>query len=192
MSYDLETRLVLKVKRNLPRSYLERVGREVVRTIKDRTAKGTDKNGAAFSPYSDEYIESKEFAIARKSPSQVNLKLSGEMLTDLEVLDVDPSSGTIIVGISSPDSQAKAHGHITGANGRLPVRDFLGITAREFATILSKVPEPEKLLKAEQELRRRIKVEESEPTDRGFRPLGIGIEDVFGVIEDVANGIETL
>jgi hypothetical protein len=168
------------------------VGREIARTIRERTAKGIDKNGNAFAPYSEEYIESKEFAIARKSPSQVNLRLTNEMLTDLQVIDVDPARGTITVGITDATSQAKAHGHITGAAGRLPVRDFMGISQSEFATILSKVPEPDTLVRAEAEMRRRAKAEEEAPTDRGFKGAGVTIEDVFGVIDEIANGVDVL
>jgi hypothetical protein len=164
----------------------------VARTIRERTAKGIDKNGVPFVEYSEEYIKSLEFAIARKSPSQVNLRLTNEMLTDVEVIDVDPARGTITVGITDASSQAKAHGHITGAGGRLPVRDFLGVSQSEFATILSKVPEPTRLIKAEEEFRRRVKAEEDRPVDRGFNPAGLTIEDVFGVIDEIANGVDIL
>ena len=182
---------MVKVKKGFPKAYLERIGRELVKTIKERTAKGIDKNGAPFAPYSDEYIESKEFAIARKSPSNVNLKLTGEMLTDLEVLEVDARSGTIVVGYSGGESQAKAHGHITGANGtgNLPVRNFLGVSSQEIATVLSKLPDAERFMKAQKEFEKRIKNEEKRPKDRGYQPPdypGIEIEDVFGVIEELA------
>jgi hypothetical protein len=161
--------------------------------------KGIDKNGVPFVEYSEEYIKSLEFAIARKSPSQVNLRLTNEMLTDVEVIEVDSSSGTITVGITDPSSQAKAHGHITGAGGRLPVRDFMGISQKEFAAILSKVPDPENLARAEAEFRRRskreeerTKTEQDQPQDRGFRPAGLTVEDVFGVIDEIANGVDIL
>jgi hypothetical protein len=121
------------------------------------------------------------------------------MLTDVQVIDVDPARGTITVGITDASSQAKAHGHITGAGGRLPVRDFLGVSQSEFAAILSKVPDPENLARAEAEFRRRTKreeertrTEEEQPQDRGFRPAGLTIEDVFGVIDEIANGTDIL
>lgn len=180
---------MVKTKKGFPRDYLERIGRELVKTIKERTAKGIDKNGVPFAPYSKDYIESKPFAIARKSPSNVNLKLSGEMLTDLEVIEVDSRSGTIVLGIVGAESEAKAHGHITGANetGRLPVRDFLGVSKAEIAAALSKLPDAERYMKAQKEFKKRIEIEEKKPQDRGYNPPGIEIEDVFGVIDEIAD-----
>jgi hypothetical protein len=189
-NYDLETSVVVNLKKPLPENYLERVGREVVRTIQERTARGLDKDGRAFQGYSEDYIDSLEFRIARKSPSQVNLRLSGEMMTDLEVLDIDSQKGRIVVGYKSGESQDKAHGHITGANGKLPVRDFMGVSKEEIATILSKVPEPSRLSKAEGILEQRLSKKEKQPDDRGFNPPGVEIEDLFGILDEIAREAE--
>lgn len=145
--------VVVKLKdKELPRNYLERVGRELVRVIENRTKAGKDKNGAPFAPYSDSYKESDDFMLANKSKNNVNLKLSGEMLANLNILSA--SEGTIIIGFRDEEQRAKAHGHQTGANGtgKLPVRDFLGISEDELAEVLRKVPPPEKLKKAEDSL----------------------------------------
>jgi hypothetical protein len=142
----LETTLRIGLKKGLPVDYLERVGRAIVAQIERRTAKGIDKNGQPFVPYSDEYRESLEFRIARKTDT-VNLRLSGEMLGDLGVLGVNSSTGEILIGFEDSEQQAKAHGHITGG-GTVPKRDFLGVSAEELATIVSKIPTPQQYEKA--------------------------------------------
>ena len=132
MAYETETSLVIRVKRDakvkLKAGDLEEIGAQVIRAIERRTAKGIDKNGASFAPYSEAYIASQNFAAAGKSPDKVNLRLLGEMMSSLEVLRAD--SGRVTIGFEDDEQRAKAHGHIVGANA-LPKRDFLGVNRAE-------------------------------------------------------------
>ena len=146
-----ETVAVIQLKdKKLPKAYLERVGRAAVNKILERTAKGLDKNGKKFTPYSDEYKSSDDFMLANKSQSTVNLKMMGEMLADLSVLSA--GNGTIILGFPDAEQRAKANGHVTGKqhSGKLPVRDFLGVSDREIEEILARVPNPDKLAQAQE------------------------------------------
>ncbi len=168
------------------------MGREIIRTIRARTEAGKDKNGSAFHGYSQEYKDSLEFRIAGKSESHVNLRLSGEMMSGMEVLWANPSSGSVAIGFRDTGDRGKAHGHITGANGKLPVRDFLGISSEELATILSKVPDPDKLVRAQAIAAKELAAKEtSQQKDRG-RPEGFHIMDLAKAFEEIAKKAEIL
>jgi hypothetical protein len=155
----------------LSNDYLQRVGREIIRTILERTAKGLDKDRVLFPFYSKEYKESDDFKLTGKS-STVNLRLSNDMLSDLSILDV--RKGEIVIGFEDGEQRAKAHGHITGANGtgRLPVRNFLGISDKEMASIMRKIPPPIDYEKAKAE---------------GLKRLGketLTADDIFNIVKD--------
>jgi hypothetical protein len=192
MAWEQEATLVVRLKSKYPKDYLERVGREIIRTIRARTESGKDKNGSAFKGYSEEYKDSLEFRIAGKSESHVNLRLTGEMMSGMEVLWANPASGSVAIGFRDTGDRGKAHGHITGANGRLPIRDFLGISNDELATILSKVPDPDKLLRAQAIAAKELAEKESQQQkDRG-RPEGFFIVDLIKAFDDIAKKAEIL
>lgn len=168
------------------------MGREIIRTIRARTEAGKDKNGAPFHGYSQEYKDSLEFRIAGKSESHVNLRLTGEMMSGMEVLWANPASGSVAIGFRDSTDRGKAHGHITGANGKLPVRDFLGISSDELASILSKVPDPDKLVRAQAIAAKQLAESQSqEQKDRG-RPEGFHIVDLIKAFDDIAKKAEIL
>lgn len=102
-------------------------GQQVIEEILDRLDQGQGKDGAftgRAGRYSKSYRESPSFQFLKGGQSTVNLKLTGQMRSFLEILGTDETGVTI--GISDSEEAAKAHGHITG--GRyLPVRDFLGL-----------------------------------------------------------------
>lgn len=119
----------------------------IIERIVDRTQKGRDKDNRPWSGsaarYSDSYKESLDFKIAGKSPSKVDLQLSGDMLAALSVLDKTRRSVTIGFEPGSEEN-AKADGNIRGTYGQpkpIPgkARDFLGITDRELDNIIKLV-----------------------------------------------------
>lgn len=119
----------------------------IVERIVDRTQQGKDKNNRQWSGkaarYSDNYKDSLDFKIANKSPSKVDLQLSGDMLAALSVLDKTRRSVTIGFEPGSEEN-AKADGNIRGTYGQskpIPgkARDFLGITDRELDNIIKLV-----------------------------------------------------
>lgn len=130
------------------------MGREAINIILERTKKGLDKNGVPFHPYSPDYIASDDFKLAEKSKNRVDLRMTSDMLENLSIMYAgEGKSGDSVVILGFPDEhqRAKANGHITGQQGRgpLPKRDFLGISKDELSSILTKIPPPEKLGKAE-------------------------------------------
>jgi predicted ATP-dependent Lon-type protease len=96
---------------------------------------GIDKNDRQFVGYSKEYMDSLAFKIGRKT-SQVNLKLSGDMLQSIEVIAAH--DGAIIIGFTDSAEIPKAHNHITGDT--LPKRDFLGLPKDELNAIINEFP----------------------------------------------------
>ena len=133
MAWETETTLIVKM--NLPKTKLEKVARAAAALIRKRTADGIDKDGKPFVPYSKEYKESPEFAQAGKS-GKVDLKLTGEMMTEFGVLQVQ--NGRFSLGVEDEEQRAKLHGHITGqeGSGKLPVRNPLGLSKAELASVL--------------------------------------------------------
>jgi len=159
----------------IPKGYkpLEReaIAQEIVDFIVERTLKGKDKDNVNFKGYSRSYIKSLDFKIAGKSPSNVNLKLSGDMLASLKVLNTK-RAGSVTVGFDASDTEnnGKAEGNIKGTYGSLkktkkdpktglPVprenkkRDFLGITKNDLdKKILANYPLEDKKKLLEQAL----------------------------------------
>lgn len=118
------------------------IGLEIIDHILKRTEKGLDKNNKSFPSYSTGYKESLDYSLAGKSGT-VNLKLSGEMLGAIEVLEVS-KSGEITIGIPADDdfNNAKAEGNIKGTYGQKrstgKKRDFMGISRDDLTAIKDK------------------------------------------------------
>lgn len=109
----------------------EEIALKIIDYIKERTAAGIGIKGGrrfTFPAYSKSYIESDAFKRAGKSPSQVNLKLSGEMLDDLRILSTRGNS--VLIGFENGTfSNDKADGN----SARRP---FLGVNKSELDAIL--------------------------------------------------------
>ena len=113
------------------------IGQDIAQYIRNRSAENKGIGGKALrSPYSKEYAASLEFKVAGKSRTDVNMRLTGDMLESIETLDFDGS--VLTVGIEG-EQAPKAHGHMTGKNGQAPKmkREFFGITKKEFEEIVS-------------------------------------------------------
>lgn len=112
-------------------------GKRCIDSIIERTLEGKDKKGNPWSgraaKYSESYKQSDEFRIYGKSPSVVNLKLTGDMQAAIDVVAINSRSVTL--GFIGQEENDKAHGHVNGAN-YLPVRDFWGIPEKDQIAIL--------------------------------------------------------
>lgn len=113
----------------------ELLGQEIVDLISERTVSGYDKNNRPFKKYSKEYAK-------EKGQDNVDLVLSDDMLSNLEVLRHE--KGKIVVGYAKEyDGMGKVEGNITGSYGGDPnpkkARDFLGLTKKDLAMLISKV-----------------------------------------------------
>ena len=115
-------------------SLKQAIGQEIIDRIVSRTEGNTSLSGRAFKRYSKAYKQSDEFKAAGKG-SKVNLRLSGDMLGLMDI--VDERDNTLTIGWFDEDEAAKAHGHITGG-GNLPKRDFFGLTSSDISSIEAK------------------------------------------------------
>lgn len=127
-------RIKIPIRKKFKPSERTVIGQEIVDYIVNRSKEGRDKKEKSFPGYSKSYVNSKNFSIAGKSKSNVNLTLSSEMLNSLKLLS--HSKGEVVIGFDKSDSKlnGKAEGNILGTYGRkTPIlgkkRDFLGITA---------------------------------------------------------------
>ena len=112
-------------------AFREGVGQAVIDAIRKRTKENVDRNGSRFKNYSKEYSKTTEFKAANKSISNPNLKLTGDMLGFMDI--IDSSRNKIVIGWDDREEQLKAHGHITGANpGPRVRRDFFGLPQDDY------------------------------------------------------------
>lgn len=104
------------------------------------TRNGIIKEYSNLPKYSPKYINSLDFKNAGKSPSNVDMTLSGDMLQSLEPVKI--TKNEIVLGF--PDDQnGKADGNIRGTYGSekpnpSKARNFLGLTESDFNKILKK------------------------------------------------------
>lgn len=129
----------IKIPDDLSAKDREGLAFDVLEFIRNRTEKGKDKNNRSFKKYSTAYTESLDFSIAGKS-KKPNLKLSGDMLDDMDLLS--HKKGSILIGYENgSENNAKADGNITGSYGRPSgnskhARDFLGITKKDLKKVI--------------------------------------------------------
>lgn len=139
--------------KNLPSDYsiseLRAIGQDFIDHIIKRTQAGKGVNGNKWkgsqaNKYSDSYKKSLDFKIAGKSKTgPVNLELSGDMLSMLEVLEV--KKGKVVIGYEAgADVNGKVEGNRIGSYGRDPnpkkARDFLEIGTRDRKEVLGNYP----------------------------------------------------
>jgi len=119
------------------------LGEHIVEYIRQRTEKGKDNEYKNFPKYSDKYEASLDFKIGGKSKGQrPDLKLTGDMLADLQVLSI--RGDKLLIGYKNGSkSNAKADGHQTGWQGQRPnaERPFLGFEGSEKAKLKSIIKE---------------------------------------------------
>lgn len=137
-----------RIRVEIPKGYspVERVAiaNEIIEHIIDRSKSGYDKDGEPFPKYTKEYIKSKNFQIAGKSKSSVDLELSGEMLNSQEL--ISHKNGSLLIGFDkgNSDLNGKVEGNRIGSYGKEPdsskARDFLGLEDGALEKILKKYP----------------------------------------------------
>lgn len=140
MSAD-QQKVTIKLPAGIDPDDYEAVGEDIVGFIRDRTdvGFGVRKRGRGFSTYAfPEYTPEYE---AFKGQSKVDLKLSGELLDELRVLEVDPDSRTVTIGYEEGDPiNGKAEGNFTGSYGKkrpnpAKARNILGMTKEELDAV---------------------------------------------------------
>ena len=99
----------------------------MIEEIIDRTQnRNIDKDGKPFVKYSQSYTGSDIFKIYAKNPNDVNLTLTGEMLSSLTS---DQGRDFISIELIGAENKAKASGAKYGIKTKrgIVIRDFLGL-----------------------------------------------------------------
>lgn len=113
----------------------------IKKIIVERTESGIDKDGKAFADYSDDYVNSREFAIAGKTEGSVDLTLTGDMLNSILTLNHD--TGYVDLGYKEgtfENDKAVWNERNQGVeNKRGPARKFLGILDEELELVIAEV-----------------------------------------------------
>lgn len=144
-------KVVIPIGKGFTPAQRRRIAEELIDVMITRTEGGVGVYGNPNDPsslrkrrfpgYSDTYINSLDFKIAGKSPGSVNLKLSGDMLAAIELLE-DRGDKLVIGFEDGTEENARADGNIRGAYGGSPnprkARPFLGVTTSELAEVLDK------------------------------------------------------
>lgn len=131
------------------------IAQAVIDHVVDRTEDGKDVRGNDFSSYASSYIDSAEFELAGKSPSDVNLTLSGNMLASVDLLS--QGRNTIEYGISG-DEAPKAYNHQTGDT--VKKRQFIGMKMSDLKDLI--MGEFGSEIKG---IKRRVSEDEAEPRE---------------------------
>ena len=113
------------------------IAQEAIDLIKNRVEEdNTGNSGRALAGYEESYFESEIFAAFNKSKGDVNMTLTGEMMASIDVTDT--SENGITIGFNDDFNNAKAHGHMTGMEGKGKVRPFFGVNKGELESIVDK------------------------------------------------------
>ena len=150
----------------IPKEYnaLERraIARDIIEHVRQRTKAGKGEGNKNWSGsagrYSKSYEKSLEFKLKSDKSGTVNLTLSGDMLTAIEMRK--SQRGKIQIGIPfGAQEWGRAKGNILGSYGGSPnsskARPFLNVSKEEVSKILAKYPlDKKKRDKTEERLRR--------------------------------------
>jgi hypothetical protein len=109
-------------------------GQGVIDTITDRLDDSKRLGGGKLKNYSDEYSESLVFKAFGKSRTSPNLELTGEMLADLDIIEVTPTR--LKIGFRDTTQRDKAYNHHTGDT--VPARPFLGLEDKELKSLVER------------------------------------------------------
>ncbi len=107
------------------------IGQALIDRIIQRTESNKSVTGGQLKKYSKEYIESDDFKAFDKSAGDVNMKLTGDMLSTLDI--VDSSGSKIKLGWDDATQNAKAYNHNVGDT--VPKRAFFGVTKQDLESV---------------------------------------------------------
>ena len=119
------------------------IGNEIVNTIQTRTSKGIDKDGNAFTQYSEAYKSSSHFKGAGKT-SKVDLVFSDQMMNSLQYLPNLSGGSRVTVGFvngseANKRAQYTIEGHGRKGDFTQPSRNPMGLTTSERTKIVGMV-----------------------------------------------------
>jgi hypothetical protein len=104
-----------------------KIGQSIIDYMEQRVEDGLGYGRKKLkSPYSKSYASSLDFTAAGKSKNHVNMRLSGDMLASIDIVETNGAKVTIAI---EGDQAPKAFNHQTGDT--LPKREFFGVTKDE-------------------------------------------------------------
>ena len=113
----------------------ESIAQRIINKIVENSESGIDRLGRPLPKYSKDYKESDAFTAFGKS-NDPNMTLTGDLMGQLDILKI--AGNTVRIGWDSELENAKAHGNITGQEGKWKKkRDFFGLTTAELKEIIS-------------------------------------------------------
>lgn len=112
-------------------SFRQKVGQAIIDKIRERCESNEYLNNAKKT-YSEMYAESIDFKAYGKSKNDVNMKLTGDMLGLMDI--IDEKKNKIIIGWNDNNEAAKAYNHITGDT--VPKRNFFGLPQSDIEEIV--------------------------------------------------------
>lgn len=128
VSQEIDLNNLIKADISEDEQLVLKIGQKIIDYIEDRVDEGLGYSRKKLEPeYSDEYADSLQFKAAGKSKTDVNMKLTGDMMASIDIIEVNGSK--ITIGIDDPDQAPKAFNHQTGDT--VPKRPFFGVTHKE-------------------------------------------------------------
>lgn len=123
----------IPVPRSLTELQKEELARRILVEVRDRTSRGIDKNGKSFPKYSKEYDKS----------GTPNLELTGDMLAELDIVNITGSSIVIGYDTGHPDA-GQVEGNTIGSYGQpkansSKARDFIGLPTKRVNLIIEEI-----------------------------------------------------
>lgn len=153
---------------------VNQIGQEIIDTIIERTKDNKSIDGSRLKKYSKEYIDSAEFEQYGKSPGDVNMELTGDMMNAIDITRSSPRE--IVIGFNDDTEAAKAANHNFGVT--LPKRKFFGVNNRELEEIKSKFEDD--VVKEETALDiENVSITRAIQSSRGRRTAAELIGDIF-------------
>lgn len=129
----------LKRRLSIPRDFdfEERIllGRLVIEFIQNRTDRGIDENNVPFQAYSEDYIDSLDFAIAGKT-RKVNLQQTGDTIASMELLS--HGVGFITIGYEAGSFENDKAVWLQRSDNGVS-RKFLGIVEDDLQRLINRV-----------------------------------------------------
>jgi hypothetical protein len=123
-----------------------RIGQAIIDRIRERTLNNESVHGGGFEEYSEEYVNSDDFKIYGKSKGDINLKLTGDMLSSIDVESTDGNK--VKVGVIETQTP-KAYNHHKGDT--VPPRPWFGVNEDDIKDIKRRFENELRNIKREKE-----------------------------------------
>lgn len=113
------------------------IGQALIDLIIERTENNEDIDGNRFDRYSPDYIKSTNFKAYDKSASDINMTMTGDMMSDLDILETTRNG--LVLGFNDDMNEQKAANHNKGVT--VPRRQFFGVKEKDIQAIVDQFAE---------------------------------------------------